>query len=46
MSTFIALAMEKSLKEFGPTRVYVLDYTTLKFRTKKDATLYCLKHLS
>tara|TARA_B100000287_G_C20619452_1_gene775362 strand:+ start:224 stop:706 length:483 start_codon:yes stop_codon:yes gene_type:complete len=38
--------MEKSLKEFGPTRVYVLDYTTLKFRTKKDATLYCLKHLS
>ena len=28
--------MEKSLKEFGPTRVYVLDYTTLKFRTKKE----------
>ena len=38
--------LEKSLKEFGPSRVYVEDYTTLKFRTKKDATLYCLKNLS
>ena len=38
--------MEKSLKEFGPTRVYVEDYTTIKFRTKKDATLFCLRNLS
>jgi hypothetical protein len=38
--------LEKSLEEFGPTRVYVVDYSTLKFRTKKDATLYCLKNLS
>jgi hypothetical protein len=37
--------LEKSLKEFGPSRVYVEDYTTLKFRTKKDATLFCLKNL-
>jgi hypothetical protein len=36
---------EKILKEFGPTRVYVEDYSTLKFRTKKDATLFCLKNL-
>ena len=36
---------EKILKEFGPTRVYVEDYSTLKFRTKKDATLFCLKIL-
>ena len=37
---------EKVIKEFGPTRIYVVDYNTLKFRTKKDATLYCLKNLS
>ena len=37
---------EKVLKEFGPTRVYVEDYVTLKFRTKKDATLFCLRNLS
>jgi hypothetical protein len=37
---------EKVLKEFGPTRIYVVDYNTLKFRTQKDATLYCLTNLS
>ena len=37
---------EKAIKEYGPTRIYVVDYNTLKFRTKKDATLYCLKNLS
>ncbi len=37
---------EKVLREFGPTRVYVEDYTTIKFRTKKDATLFCLRNLS
>ena len=37
---------EKVVEEFGPTRIYVVDYNTLKFRTKKDATLYCLKNLS
>jgi hypothetical protein len=37
---------EKVVSEFGPTRIYVVDYNTLKFRTKKDATLYCLKNLS
>ena len=37
---------EKVMEEYGPTRIYVVDYTTLKFRTKKDATLYCLKNLS
>ena len=36
---------EKVIKEFGPTRIYVVDYNTLKFRTQKDATLYCLKNL-
>ena len=36
---------EKVMKEFGPTRVYVEDYTTIKFRTKKDATLFCLRNL-
>ena len=36
---------EKALREFGPTRVYVEDYTTIKFRTKKDATLFCLRNL-
>ncbi len=36
---------EKALREFGPTRVYVEDYTTIKFRTKKDATLFFLKNL-
>ena len=37
---------EEILREFGPTRVYVEDYTTIKFRTKKDATLFCLRNLS
>ena len=37
---------EEVLKEFGPTRIYVVDYNTLKFRTKKYANLYCLKNLS
>ena len=37
---------EKVVEEYGPTRIYVVDYNTLKFRTQKDATLYCLKHLS
>ncbi|MBC8435391.1 MAG: hypothetical protein H8D84_00260 [Proteobacteria bacterium] len=37
---------EKVVREFGPTRIYVVDYNTLKFRTKKDATLYCLRNLS
>ena len=37
---------EKVVREFGPTRVYVEDYTTIKFRTKKDATLFCLRNLS
>jgi len=36
---------EKVIREFGPTRVYVEDYTTIKFRTKKDATLFCLRNL-
>ncbi len=36
--------MEKLLKEFGPTRVYAVDYTTLKFRTKKDAVMFSLKN--
>ena len=34
---------EKIVREFGPTRIYVIDYTTIKFRTKKDATLFYLK---
>ncbi len=34
------------LDEFGPSRVYMIDYCTLKFRKKSDATLYCLKYLS
>ena len=37
---------EEVIQEYGPTRIYVVDYNTLKFRTKKDATLYCLKNLS
>ena len=37
---------EKVMKEYGPTRIYAIDYNTLKFRTKKDATLFCLKNLS
>ena len=36
---------EEVIQEYGPTRIYVVDYNTLKFRTKKDATLYCLKNL-
>jgi len=36
--------MEKILNEFGPTRVYVEDYTTLKFRRKKDAVIFSLKN--
>ena len=34
---------EKIVREFGPTRIYVVNYTTIKFRTKKDATLFYLK---
>ena len=34
------------LDEFGPSRVYMIDHCTLKFRKKADATLYCLKYLS
>ena len=37
---------EEVIQEYSPTRIYVVDYNTLKFRTKKDATLYCLKNLS
>ena len=37
---------EEVIQEYGPTRIYVVDYNTLKFRTKKDATLYCLRNLS
>ena len=36
--------MEKILNEFGPTKVYVEDYTTLKFRRKKDAVIFSLKN--
>jgi hypothetical protein len=36
--------LEKTLDEFGPTRVYMEDYTTLKFRTKKDAVMFSLKN--
>ena len=36
--------MEKILDEFGPARVYVEDYTTLKFRKKKDAVIFSLKN--
>ena len=35
---------EKVVKELGPTRIYVVDYNTIKFRTKKDATLFYLKN--
>ena len=33
---------ETVLEKFGPTRVYVENYTTLKFRTKKDAVIFSL----
>ena len=36
--------MEKMLEEFGPMRVYTEDYTTLKFRCKKDAVVFSLKN--
>ena len=36
---------EKVLKEFGPGRVYSVDYTTLKFRCKKDAVIFSLRNL-
>jgi len=38
--------LEMLLKEYGPSRVYMEDYTTLKFRTKKDAVMFSLKNLS
>jgi len=37
--------LEKVLKEFGPGRVYSVDYTTLKFRCKKDAVIFSLRNL-
>ena len=37
--------LEKVLKKFGPTRVYSVDYTTLKFRCKKDAVIFSLRNL-
>ena len=36
---------EKVIKEFGPGRVYAVDYTTLKFRCKKDAVIFSLRNL-
>ena len=36
--------LESILEEYGPMRVYHVDYCTLKFRTKKDATIFCLKN--
>ena len=36
--------LEKVLKKFGPTRVYSVDYTTLKFRCKKDAVIFSLQN--
>ena len=38
--------LEMLLNEYGPSRVYKEDYTTLKFRTKKDAVMFSLKNLS
>ena len=35
---------EKIVREFGPTRIYVVNYTTIKFRTKKDATVFYLRN--
>ena len=37
--------LEKVLKEFGPGRVYSVNYTTLKFRCKKDAVIFSLRNL-
>ena len=37
--------LEKVLKKFGPSRVYSVDYTTLKFRCKKDAVIFSLRDL-
>ena len=37
--------LEKVLKEFGPGRVYSVNYTTLKFRCKKDAVIFSLQNL-
>ena len=36
--------LEKVLKKFGPTRVYSVNYTTLKFRCKKDAVIFSLQN--
>ena len=36
--------LEKVLKEFGPGRVYSVNYTTLKFRCKKDAVIFSLQN--
>ena len=36
--------LEIVLKKFGPTRVYSVDYTTLKFRCKKDAVIFSLQN--
>ena len=36
--------LDKVLKKFGPTRVYSDDYTTLKFRCKKDAVIFSLQN--
>jgi hypothetical protein len=36
--------LDKVLKKFGPTRVYSVDYTTLKFRCKKDAVIFSLQN--
>ena len=37
--------LEKELEKLGPSKVYTVDYSTLKFRSKKDATLFCLRNL-
>ena len=37
--------METVLAKLGPGKVYTVDYSTLKFRSKKDATIFCLRHL-
>ena len=37
--------MEKVLTKLGPSKVYTVNYSTLKFRNKKDATIFCLRHL-
>ena len=37
--------LEKELEKLGPSKVYTVDYSTLKFRTRRDATLFCLRNL-